>query len=340
MKIIVLMGGDSTEREISLVTGDKVAKALKENGHQVIKIDPIATKEEQTELNKTDRHWIGIQYPEIEMLPLHRGSMYLKNILIIKRLKPDMVFNALHGGKGENGVVQGMLDAAEIPYTGSGRVASMLAMEKDISKNYFRNAKLPTPRAIVLDRPDASRKKLKKIDFPQVVKPNDQGSTIGLKIVRNHNELEEAIEAAFKLSPKVIIEEFIPGREITVGIIGNRTFPVVEIKPKHGVYDYECKYTKGMSHYEVPAQLDEETTRIVQKISLKAHNVLGCQGYSRVDLRLSPQNEPFILEVNTLPGLTDTSLLPMACAHAGVNYNALVEMIVEEAIKKPKLPSI
>ncbi len=340
MRIIVLMGGDSTEREISLVTGDKVAKALEENGHQVIKIDPVATKEEQTSLNKTDRHWIGIQYPEVEMLPLHRGSMYLKNILIVKRLKPDLVFNALHGGKGENGVVQGMLDVAEIPYTGSGRIASMLAMEKDMSKIYFKNAKLPTPKAIILERPDASRKKLKRIEFPQVVKPNDQGSTIGLKIVNNQAELHQAIDQAFELSPKVIVEQFIPGREITVGIIGKRTFPVVEIKPKHGIYDYQCKYTKGMSSYHVPADLDEETTRLVQKISLKAHQVLGCQGYSRVDLRLSPENEPYILEVNTLPGLTDTSLLPMACAHVGINFNSLVEMIVEEAIKKPRLPSI
>ncbi|NOX88271.1 MAG: D-alanine--D-alanine ligase [Calditrichaeota bacterium] len=338
MKIVVLMGGDSTEREVSLVTGDKVAKALEENGHQVIKIDPIATKDEQTKLNQSDRHWIGIDYPDIEMLPLHRGSMYLKNLLIIKRLKPDLVFNALHGGKGENGVVQGMLDAAEILYTGSGRIACLLAMEKEISKIYFKSAKLPTPKAIVLERPEASRKKLKKVDFPQVVKPNNQGSTIGLKIVRNYPEMEEAIDEAFNFSPKVIVEEYIPGREITVGIIKNRTFPVVEIIPKHGVYDYECKYSKGMSRYEVPAQLDEETARLVQKIALKAHSILGCQGYSRVDMRLSPEGEPYVLEVNTLPGLTDTSLLPMACRKAGINYNAMIEMIVEEAINKPKLP--
>ncbi len=340
MRIVVLMGGDSTERDVSLVTGAKVARALEENGHQVIKIDPVATKEEQTELNKSDRHWIGIAYPEMDMLPLHRGSMFLKNLLIIKRLKPDLVFNALHGGKGENGVVQGMLDAAEIPYTGSGRVASMLAMEKDMSKLYFKSAKLPTPKAIILERPDASRKKLKKVTFPQVVKPNNQGSTIGLKIVHNHEEMEEAIDNAFKLSPKVIIEEYIEGREITVGIIRNRTFPVVEIVPKHDIYDYECKYKKGMSRYEVPAKLDEETTRLVQKIALKAHTVLGCHGYSRVDFRLSKENEPYILEVNTLPGLTDTSLLPMACKEAGINYNAMIEMIVEEAINKPKLPSV
>ncbi len=336
MRIVVLMGGDSTEREISLVTGNKVARALEENGHQVIKIDPIATKEEQTELNHSDHHWLGIEYPSIDMLPLHRGSMFLKNILVIKRLKPDLVFIALHGGKGENGVVQGMLDAAEIPYTGSGRIASTLAMEKDISKIYFKNAKLPTPRAVILERPDASRKKLKKVEFPQVVKPNDQGSTIGLKIVQNFEEMQAAIDHAFTLSPRVIVEEYIRGRELTVGIIKNRVFPVLEIIPQHGIYDYECKYKKGLSKYDVPAKLDETTTREVQKLALKAHNVLGCYGYSRVDLRLGEDGIPYILEVNTLPGLTDTSLLPMACQEAGINYNAMIEMIVEEAINKPK----
>ena len=340
MRIVVLMGGDSTEREISLITGNKVAKALEENGHQVIKIDPVATKEEQTELNHSDHHWLGIEYPSIDLLPLHRGSMFLKNILVIKRLKPDLVFIALHGGKGENGVVQGMLDAAEIPYTGSGRIASTLAMEKDISKIYFKNAKLPTPRAVILERPDASRKKLKKVEFPQVVKPNDQGSTIGVKIVHSQQEMMEAIDHAFTLSPRVIVEEYIKGREITVGIIKNRVFPVVEIIPQHEVFDYDCKYKNGLSKYQVPAELDEETARLAQKIALKAHNVLGCYGYSRVDLRLSEDGEPYVLEVNTLPGLTDHSLLPMACDHAGINYNAMLEMIVEEAINKPKLPTV
>ncbi|HHJ53031.1 MAG TPA: D-alanine--D-alanine ligase [Caldithrix abyssi] len=334
MKIVVLMGGDSTEREVSLVTGDQIVRALTENGHQVIKIDPTATKKEQTELNQTDRHWIGIDYPDIDLLPLHRGSLYLKNILITKRLKPDLVFNALHGGKGENGVVQGMLDAAEIPYTGSGRIASMLAMQKDLSKLFFRNANLPTPRAHVLDRPQASRKKLKKINFPQVVKPNDQGSTIGLSIVHGAEELDEAIDRAFELSSKVIVEEYIPGREITVAILKQRALPIVEILPEHGLYDYECKYKHGMSRYEVPAKLDKTLAQEIQKISLKAHQILGCKGYSRVDLRLSDDGQPYILEVNTLPGMTGTSLVPKAAKAAGLTFNDLVEAIVEEAIKK------
>ncbi|MBD3225699.1 MAG: D-alanine--D-alanine ligase [Caldithrix sp.] len=332
MRIVVLMGGDSTEREVSLVTGDGVARALTENGHRVIKIDPTATRDEQTSLNKSDEHWIGIEYPEWDTLPLHRGSLYLKNIMLIKRLKPDIVFNALHGGKGENGVVQAMLDAAELPYTGAGRVASTIAMNKDMSKIYLRKAKLPTAKSHVLHRPDASRKKLKKIEFPQVVKPNDQGSTIGVAVVNNHHEMEKAIMDAFKHSSKVIIEEFIAGREMTVGIIQQRTLPPVEIKPNHGVFDYECKYKKGMTEYKVPAEIKDTLAQTLQSIAIKTHLALECTNYSRVDFRVTEDDEPFILELNTLPGFTGTSLVPMAAKAAGINFNALLEMIIEDAL--------
>ncbi len=333
MRVVVLMGGDSTEREVSLVTGDQVAKALAENGHEIIKIDPAATREEQTELNQADQHWIGTHYPDFEILPLHRSSLYLKNILIIKRLKPDIVFNALHGGKGENGSVQAMLDAAEIPYTGSGRVSSTIAMNKDISKLYLKNARLPTARVHVLDNPNASRKKLKKIQFPQVVKPNDQGSTIGIKVVQNYEEMEQGIQEAFKYSNKVLVEEYIGGAEVTVGIIGLRTLPPVQIIPSHEVYDYECKYNEGMSRYVVPAEMSEQATQHLQSLAIKAHKAMECSGYSRVDFILNEHGDPYILEVNTLPGFTGTSLVPKAANAAGINFNALLEMILEEALE-------
>lgn len=333
MKIVVLMGGDSSEREVSLVSGDQVARALIENGHEVIKMDPTATRDEQTELNKTDRHWIGIDYPEYNDLPKHHGALYLKNMLIIKRLRTDVVFNALHGGKGENGIVQGMLDAAEIRYSGSGRIASSLAMEKDISKQFFRDAQLPVPKGFVLNRIGASLKQSKKLTLPLVVKPNDQGSTIGLFIVENENEMKKAVEGAFKFSEKVIVEEYIPGREVTVTILKNRALPIVEINPQHALYDYECKYKHGMSAYTAPAKIETQLTQYIQQLALKAHTLLGCKGYSRVDFRLTEDGRPFILEVNTLPGMTGTSLVPMAAKAAGINFNDLVERIVEEAIK-------
>lgn len=264
---------------------------------------------------------------------MHRGSLFLKNLLITKRLKPDVVFNALHGGKGENGIVQSMLDSAGIPYTGSGRVASTLAMEKDISKQFFRNAHLPVPKGVVLNRPGASRKTVKQLPLPLVVKPNDQGSTIGLEIVNEPERLEPAIEQAFRYSGKVIVEEYIKGREMTVGIIKTRALPVLEIIPEHDLYDYECKYKDGMSRYQVPAEVPLPVAQKLQTLALKAHRALGCSGYSRVDFRLNEANQPFILEVNTLPGMTGTSLLPKAAKAADIHFNALVELIVEEALK-------
>ncbi len=334
MRVVVLMGGDSPEREVSLVTGQKIAETLRENGHEVIKIDPSATKNEMTELNGTDHHWLGIDFSEQDVQPLHRGSLYLKNILVIKHLKPDIVFIALHGNRGEDGVVQSMLETAEIPYTGSNSVSSVLAMQKDISKQYFRVNNLPTPKAYILDRPEASRKKLKRLTFPQIVKPNDQGSTVGLTLAKNIEELEEGVDLAFKYSSKVIVEEYIPGREIAIGIVKSRTLPAVEIKPKHELYDYECKYTSGMSEYEVPAKLSEELSQILHNMALKVHNILGCSGYSRVDFRITDKNEPYILELNSLPGMTPTSLVPKAAKEAGINFNTLIEMIIEEAFNK------
>lgn len=331
MRIIVLMGGDSSERDVSLVTGDNVSKALVENGHEVIKIDPAATKDEQRNLNVKSSHLIGLDYPEENPKTIHPNSYYLRNMLLIMKLRPDLVFNALHGGKGENGIVQGMLDSMGVPYTGSRRVSSMLAMDKELSKAYFRMAKLPTPRSHTLDRPDASRKKIKKLTYPQVVKPNDQGSTIGVKIVHNYDDVEQAIDEAYKFSDKVIIEEFIAGRELTVGVVKNRTLPVIEIRPKHDCFDYECKYQDGLTDYIVPAQIPEALNRSLQSLALKAHNLLGCNGYSRVDFRVSEEGEPYILEVNTLPGFTGHSLVPMAAKAAGINFNSLVEMIIEEA---------
>ena len=331
MKIVVLMGGDSSEREVSLVSGDQVAKALIANGHDVIKIDPSATKAEQTELNQTDKHWIGIDYPDTAMLPLHRGSLYTKNILIIKRLQVDAVFNALHGGKGENGIVQGMLDACEIPYSGSGRIASMIAMEKDLTKFFFESNQLPVPDGIVFTKNSNILDIPERLGYPLIVKPNDQGSTIGLHVVNEESELHDAIKDSFKFSSKLIVEKFIPGREITVAILGDRALSIVEIKPKHGLYDYECKYTGGMSTYEAPANIEPALTNHIQEISLKAHQVLGCRGYSRVDLRLTEKGEPYILEVNTNPGMTGTSLVPKSAKAVNITFNELLEQIIKNA---------
>jgi len=334
MRVIVLMGGDSTEREISLATGENIAKALMENGHETIKIDLTADRNEQNRLNDSNSLVTGFEDPELSLGEMSGGTRFLKNMLLVKRLKPDIVFNALHGGKGENGIVQGLLDVVEVPYTGSGRISSMLAMEKDKSKIFFKKANLPVARSYVLASPDASRDLIKRLPYPQVVKPHDQGSTVGLRIVKDKNEMDEAIDEAFKYGSKVMVEEYIKGRELTVAIFKNKALPVIEIKPKHGIYDYECKYSSGMSDYDVPARIDEGLAVNLQKISWRAHLALGCEGYSRVDFRLSQANKPYILEVNTLPGMTDTSLVPKAAKEAGINFNSLIEGIIEEAVDR------
>jgi D-alanine-D-alanine ligase len=332
MRVVVLMGGDSREREISLVSGDAAAKAIKENGHDVIKLDPAGTPEENETLNKINHH--SIEIDSTEKAPQHDGHLYLKNILTAKELKADVVFNALHGGSGENGTVQAILDMADIPYTGSGMLASALAMQKDISKQFFKNANIPAPRGVILSETDASS--LKKIDknaFPQIVKPSDQGSTIGLSVVNCADEFDNAIKKAFELGSKVIVETYIEGREIAVGVLNDRALPLVEIIPEHEIYDYECKYQSGKSNYITPAKVDNKTQKRLSDLAIKAHQVLGCRGYSRVDFKLTKENEPFILEVNTLPGLTPTSLFPKGAAAVNINFNALIEMIIEEALK-------
>jgi D-alanine-D-alanine ligase len=334
MRVVVLMGGDSTEREISLSTGENVTKALQENGHEVIKIDLTADRNGLNELNESKNMITGYEDPDLSRGEMDGGARFIKNILLIQRLKPDVVFIALHGGRGENGIVQGLLDVIDVPYTGSGRVASMLAMEKDKSKIFFKKANLPVARSYVLASQEAPREIIKKLPYPQVVKPNDQGSTVGLRIVRDAKEMDEAIEDAFRYSSKVMVEEFIDGREMTVAIFKNKSLPVIEIKPQHGIYDYECKYSSGMSDYDVPADIDEGLAITLQKIAWRAHLALGCEGYSRVDYRINKNNKAYILEVNTLPGMTDTSLVPKAAKEAGINFNSLIEGIIEVAVER------
>ncbi len=337
MRVVVLLGGDSGEREISLISGEYVAKALAENGHEVIRIDPAANEAEQEKLNAGLPEYIHLKFPVFSLKPAHPGTGFLKNILAIKGMKPDIVFNALHGTHGEDGVIQSMMEIAGIPFTGSDSVPSMLAMNKELSKLVFDEAGLPQPKAQLLRTRNATRKKIRKLPLPQVVKPSDQGSTLGLTIVEKPEDMDQAVDRAFDFGSKVIVEEYIPGRELTVGILGERMLPIVEIKPTHAIYDYECKYQSGMSSYECPARLDEELTRTIQTLALRAHSALGCQGYSRVDFRLSPENKPYILEVNTLPGMTGTSLLPKAANAAGINFNALIEMIIEFGLEKYRL---
>jgi len=230
-----------------------------------------------------------------------------------------------------------MLDLLGIPYTGSGVRASAICMDKAVSKIIFERHGIPTPAWASIEGdsegPDAARQAISDIGgLPVVVKPNDQGSTIGISIVQAPEELEAAIRLAERYSRCVILEKYIDGRELSVPIVGDEVFPVVEIKPKQGFYDYERKYTKGMTLYECPARIGDDLSRKIQDDAVKAYEVLGCDGFGRVDLRLGEDNVPYFLEVNTIPGMTETSLVPMAAKARGMTFPELIDRITSLAL--------
>ncbi|MEK6677923.1 MAG: D-alanine--D-alanine ligase [Nitrospirota bacterium] len=300
-KIGVLMGGLSAEREVSLKSGDAILKALKDMGYNAAGID------------------VGRDLAD--------G---------LKQEKIEFAFIALHGRYGEDGAVQGMLEIMGIPYTGSGIAASALGMNKVFSKKIFEFHKLPVGQYMILEKKDLKDWKGKdsSLEFPVVVKPVSEGSSVGVSIVSEEKGLKDAFALAFKYGKEILIEKYIKGREIQVGILGKRPLGAIEIIPKRQFYDYEAKYTANMSEHIFPARLPEQVYNEALELGLKAHSVLGCKGYSRVDLIIDSDNRPFLLEVNTLPGMTNVSLLPEIAKGVGIDFNRLVEMILMEALKE------
>lgn len=296
-----MMGGVSREREISLKTGKAILKALNEKGYPAIAIDV-------------------------------REDIAEKLI----REKIECAFLALHGRFGEDGAIQGMLELMRIPYTGSGVLASALAMHKIMAKKFFLYEKIPTPSFEVFQREEifkGSEKKL-SLPFPVVVKPAREGSTIGVSIVQREEELGPALNKAAEYDEEILVEAFIKGKEITVGILEDIPLPIIEIVPKSGFYDFHSKYTKGETQYILPARVSREKYLYAQTISLKAFQKLGCSGVARVDLMTDGNENPFVIDVNTMPGMTETSLLPKAAAYAGIAFEDLVERILMGASLK------
>jgi len=296
-KIGILTGGVSAEREISLKSSDAVEKACRELGYAVelIIIDGNIQK------------------------------------IIPELMRVDFVFIALHGGYGENGVIQGLLESLNIPYNGSGVLASSLGMEKSLTKQLAKSHNIKTPDWNVLEYLDES-KDHRPNKFPVVVKPSADGSTVGLSIVRSQSEMEDAMKLADQYDGKILIEDYIEGRELTVTIIGQQVYPIVEIIPKHNIYDYECKYEKGMSEYICPVAISEELTSKIQNSALYIFNILQCNGYARADFILDKNNFPWFLEINTLPGMTTTSLVPKSAMAAGISFNDLIKMIINKSV--------
>ena len=323
MKVAVLMGGRSSEREISLRTGRGIAQALRNLGHEVVSVDAAngrllpAGNEEQGA-------------PPLSALePAGESALTRPETLG----GAEVVFLALHGSIGENGTLQALLDLAGKTYTGSGMLASALAMNKAMSKRVFVQAGIPTPAWQLLP-PEAGVADLDLAalgGLPLVVKPNEEGSSFGLTIVRDAAQLPKALRDAGALG-EILIEKYVEGRELTVAVIGDRALPVVEIVPKSGLYDFQSKYTAGASESFCPAPIPAATATRVAELGLRASLALGCRGVSRTDFRLDEAGEAWCLEVNTIPGMTPTSLVPMAAKAAGMSYDQLVARMLELAL--------
>jgi D-alanine-D-alanine ligase len=330
MRIAVLTGGTSSERDVAIASAVQIVTALRSKGHDVAVVDTARGYIPAADETRLLSGSVGIAPPSIDELhSLERGLLLsgLGNLAVIR--DADVLFLALHGGRGEDGTIQTLLEMVGVPYTGSGRLGSAMAMDKDVSKRLFREAGVPTADWTMAPAPrekvDAS------FGWPLVVKPSKQGSTVGLTVVKEPAAYEEAIELASRYDNEVMVERFIPGRELTVGVLEGKALAVGEIIPRHEIFDYECKYTPGMSEEIFPADLPESIARQCQRLAVRAHEALKLGGYSRVDFRLTPAGEAFCLEVNTLPGMTATSLLPQSARAVGIEFPDLCERICRTA---------
>jgi D-alanine-D-alanine ligase len=304
-KVGVLMGGPSTEREISLKSGKAVFESLTQQGLDVAAID----------VKSFD----------------HRETAEL-----IRSFNIDCAFVVLHGRFGEDGQIQSILEGLRLPYTGSGVEASRKAMDKVSAKKIFRKNNIPVPAELIIEKKSFLRGSLIEPGFglPWVIKPPTHGSSIGLSLVEKAVDADKAIDIALGFDDRALVEEYIKGRELTVGILENQPLCVIEIIPKNKFFDFEAKYQSGLTDYIVPAQLEDSLSRRAREMALKAHQVLGCFGFSRVDIMLDQQNRLYVLEVNTIPGLTSTSLLPKAARYAGIDFDQLCLKLLESAYEK------
>jgi D-alanine-D-alanine ligase len=339
VRITVLMGGTSSERDVSLASGLRIAEALRTRGHDVRTVDTATGALSQDDERRMLAGGVVKQRPPTpeELARMRAESVAAMAARLPKREECDVAFLALHGGSGEDGTIQALLDLSGVPYTGSGHLPSALAMDKDLSKHIMRAHGVQTANWIMATDPAAhpSADDVERaLGLPLIVKPSKQGSTVGLSIVKKREELAAAIDEAFKHDDEVMLEQFIAGRELTVSILGGEALPVGEIIAKKEIYDYECKYTPGMAVETFPAALSESEATAVQEQAKRTFAALKLGGCARIDFRMTSAGEFYCLEANTLPGMTATSLVPQAAAAAGIAFPELCERIATLAVDR------
>ena len=346
MEIVVLAGGTSTERDVSIVTATGVCKALREAGHKANVIDVFWGTDRYAESavffsdnNDLDKlkeklHALTEKVPEeLKRRKQEKGQFFGDNVIDFCK-KADIVFMGLHGENGENGKVQATFDLMGIKYTGPGFLSSAISMDKDLTKKILVPYGVPMPKGIVLERSTVTEEQKRKAPIPCVVKPACGGSSVGVSIVNTEEEFEEALKESFKYEEKVVVEEYVKGREFSVGVIAGKALPVIEIIPEGGVYDYEHKYDPNGAKEVCPADLSDEVADKMKRYAELACEAVGIDTISRVDELLDADGNIFCLEINTLPGMTPTSLLPQEAAVLGLSYTDLCEKIVEVSLNR------
>jgi len=330
MRVTVLTGGATAERAVAFASASQIVAALRSRKHDVKVVDTAGGQLDERGEREVLGGAVGLTPPAVDALAERERQMLSEGLAELPSVREaDVLFLAVHGGALEGGTLQAVLDVIGVPYTGSGPLASALAMDKDLAKRLFRAAGVPVPAWFMA--PVAPDDVTTALGWPVIVKPSKQGSSVGLTLVRKAQDLDNAVKLAGHYDDEVMAEQFIPGRELTVGVLGDVPLPVGEIVPKHEVFDYETKYTPGMSDETFPAKIDTLLARQLQEYALMAHRALKLSGYSRVDFRVTPEGDVFCLEANSLPGMTRTSLLPQAAQAAGIPFADLCERIARLA---------
>lgn len=341
MKIVVLAGGTSTEREVSISSGTMVCKALREKGHQAILVDVFFGLEQLPEQLFSDVYDVDQASEEIkshnaslQQAVKERREFFGPHVIEVCQ-KAEVVFLALHGANGEDGKIQATFDLFGIPYTGTGYLSSAIAMDKGLAKQFFEINGVPTPKGISLYQKDYSTNPADYgLEFPLVVKPCCGGSSVGVYITYTQKEYEEALEAAFKYETELIVEEYVKGREFSVGVVDGKAYPVIEIAPIEGFYDYTNKYKAGSAIETCPAEISNEQTIQMQEYAEAGAKALGIEGYCRLDFMMREDGRMYCLEANTLPGMTATSLLPQEAQAIGIDYPSLCEELIRLSLKR------